>query len=503
MTLYLTKSGLFLSFDQISGENHSDVLNKNLEKITKIFTISNYQKETKKYILYKKLKIDKIKKRLILPRFALLRLQSLNLPEFKVINQISKGEQLTNVEWTGKLTHNQEIVSSYIMNNIYTENNSVNGFSGLILNMEAGQGKSYLACYLISVLKLKTAIILHSTSLIKQWSDVITGSLSNVSVGYYYAKKKMLGDVMLIIINSAIKNEFTIDGETITAIDFYNKFGFIIYDECHEYSNIDNGSIFKRAQSTYVLGLSATPDERTDGLDKYVSWELGNILVANKLLNYQQILNTFTATVYQICYYGSPEYTKHLVNKYSGSVSASETINMICEDKKRSELIIECIKKCLEKNLYTFVFADRREYLLQLIEMIKIKKTVNNSEVDILTSDLDYIRIVGGSTENELKNACNTAKVIFTTYKYMGTGKSIIKMNGLVLATPRRSKMKQYINRIFRLGSDQTIKRYIYDIVDMRIGLKGQFSSRKKHYTENNYEIIKKEIYYNQEINLS
>ena len=70
-----------------------------------------------------------------------------------------------------------------------------------------------------------------------------------------------------------------------------------------------------------------------------------------------------------------------------------------------------------------------------------------------------------------------------TTYPYSSTGVSIDKMDSLILATPRKSKMTQILGRIFRLGGDQSVKRFIVDIVDNKITLKSQYSARKKVYT--------------------
>lgn len=55
-------------------------------------------------------------------------------------------------------------------------------------------------------------------------------------------------------------------------------------------------------------------------------------------------------------------------------------------------------------------------------------------------------------------------------------------MTGLVLATPRRNKLEQYIKRVFRLGSDVRITRHVYDIVDKRLSVQSQWYSRAAYY---------------------
>ena len=155
------------------------------------------------------------------------------------------------------------------------------------------------------------------------------------------------------------------------------------------------------------------------------------------------------------------------------------------------------------------MFADRREYLNELRELLhrKLQQTQakgeltgkdGNNPIETATcyTDKDFIRIVGGAGVDELDRAEIHSKVIFTTYQYMGTGKSIVKMNGLVLAHSRKNKMRQFINRIFRLGSDATITREIWDICDIKTRIAAQWRTRKEYYESKKYKIIERVVKY-------
>ena len=89
---------------------------------------------------------------------------------------------------------------------------------------------------------------------------------------------------------------------------------------------------------------------------------------------------------------------------------------------------------------------------------------------------------MGGSSSQTIEDAKTYGRLILTTYQYSSTGVSIVKMNSLVLATPRRNGLEQIIGRIYRLSGDQNIERVIVDIVDNRTCLKSQFYDRKKIY---------------------
>ncbi len=482
ISIPITKSGAFIKFSLLDDR-------KTIRKIENYFTLK-HMNQFGTLQQMKRCRVDKKNSRIIVPRFGVFEI-SKHVPNINIKSQIKPGNDI-KLEWKISLYPNQKIITDYIKKNVYNKRRVSCGSSGCILNLEAGQGKTYVATYFMGLFQKKTAVILHSTSMLVDWERAIKTSFGDIEIGYYYNKRKKDGDIMLIIINSAIKDTFVINGETILSSDFYNQFGFIVMDECHLYANKTSGKIFDRGQARYMLGLSATPDENAMGFDKAVWWGLGEVINAVDIKGYVSTENTFTAEVNRIMYYGPAKYTKLLKNDKTDLFDNAGTINMICKDEKRTNLIIDCIIECVNKNLNTFVFADRREYLLQLIGLLTSRR--NDISSDILTDDMDFKRIVGGTTEEELKHASVNSKVIFTTYQYMGTGKSIIRMNGLVMATPRKSKMKQYVKRIFRLGSDMSIKRVIYDIVDMRLNFKNQWSTRKKFYTENNFEIIERKV---------
>lgn len=490
----INSRGAIIPFKLLNVEK--DKLVKVIRKIENYFTLKSIQ------ILgnIKKLNasvVNKNKRYLLVPRFGVYEIlrTKYGLKNTSVINEIDKGVKIKNIKWKCELRPNQKLICDYILENDFSKSRVKSGSSGLILNLEPGQGKTFVASYMIGVLKTKTAVILHSTSMIDQWiRDLRVCYGDTVKIGQYHAKKKIDGDIILIVINSSISDEFKINKKCISYKEFYKDFGLIILDECHKYANKTGNKLFKRCQSTYMLGLSATPDENTDKFDKLVWWGVGPVLNAEYIEGYQSTENCFTGVVHRLMYYGPEKYTQIIKNNYTDMISTTGTISMICEDKSRNILIINKIIECLNSNLFTYVFADRRDYLDILKNQLMTEK--NKKRIEVMYNEDDYTRLVGGAKNDELDKAANKSKVIFTTYQFMGTGKSIPKMNAIILATPRKSKMKQYIGRIFRLGSDATITRQIYDIVDMKISLKNQWSTRKKYYNENNFEINQTKILY-------
>jgi hypothetical protein len=493
-TIIITKSGAFIKFEYLSSNIITAI--KTATKIDNYFTL-RYKTVTGHIQQLKCAKIDKANKRIVVPRFGVYEIlqDKYKLDNFTTKSQIVKGDKPNNkFTWQGVQTENQKLIATEILNTYFTPERVSLGSAGVIVNLEAGQGKSYLAAYLISVIQRKTAILLHSTALIEQWAKVLKNAFGpDVSIGYYYGKKKVDGDIVILIVDSASSSEFKLNNEIVPAITFYNRFGFIIIDECHTFANKMALKALRSAQAPYMLSLSATPDENIQGYDAAVWWSVGPVLNANDVPGYVSTADDFTADVHRVMYYGPKEYTKVIINPNTELVSMSSMINMLCTDKYRSQLVIDCIKEGLKLNLFIFVFADRREYLAELRTLLEEQ---TNEKSEILESNDDFVRIVGGAKPGDLEQAEVKSKVIFTTYQYMGTGKSVVKMTGLVLATPRKSKMKQYINRIFRLGSDMNIKRHIWDICDMKIKLNAQWRKRREHYVTKKYNIITTKVDY-------
>lgn len=495
----ITKSGAFIKFSLIANKSY-------VKKIENHFTL-RFMQVTGMWSQSKRCRVDYEKERIIVPRFGVYELfnNGFGLDDHTTNCQITEGQDC-KFEWNAQLNNNQKIISKYMLENIYTNKRMTMGSAGCVLNLAAGQGKSYLASYLMSIFNKKTIIIVHSTSMIEQWSNVLRTCYPNIKIGYYYNKAKVMGDVMIMLINSAIKDKFTFKSkinknaqtneedkgeQTYTAMEFYSMFGFIIYDECHLYANNNSGQVFKVAQSRYMLGLSATPDENARGFDRIHLWEIGPILNASLIKGYEKIASEFKATVHRVQYYGPEEYCQNIIEPSTGMVSVTKILCMLACDMKRASYIVDCICKCLELNLFTYVFADRREYLELLRRLLSSRIKV---QTDIVVNDADFVRLVGGSKASDLETAEIKSKCIFTTFAYGATGRSIIKMNAIVLATPRKSGMKQTIGRILRLGSDVTIKRQIYDIVDMKLGLKSQWNHRKYYYEAMGFDIVEEKI---------
>ena len=362
-------------------------------------------------------------------------------------------------------------------------------------------GKTYIAMDIISRINKKTLIIVPNTYLLNQWVELLTMYFPENTIGTLYGKKHKDGDIIVAIINSASQSdEFKVADElsdSMPIMDLFRSVGVVILDESHMYISNVFRKVFYRIHSKYIIGLTATPSERKDKQDFIHTCNVGPVLDAETIPNYQKANDQFISDVHIIKYNAPEQYTTIRVNQH-GILDYNFILNNLIEDPYRNQLIIDSIYSLMEKELNVYVFSDRRQHLEKLFHLMEVYGKTKKSTCTVSVPELQLSSTIlyGGCKDNEIETAKKMSNVIFTTYQYSGTGVSIIKMNGLILATPRKSNMTQIINRIFRLGSDQLQKRIIIDIVDNRTKIKNQYYKRKEAYIERECDIITSTIHY-------
>lgn len=394
----------------------------------------------------------------------------------------------------GGFTDIQELITSELLTNWFNDDKFMRGQCGVIINLQAGLGKTFLAMNIMNIFKCRTLVVTHNRNMLRQWVKILKEKFPRSKIACYYGEKKEFGDIIVGVINSLVMP--TIVGFE-TPKEFFKCFDLVIFDEAHEFCAPGRSKIYEIAQAPFMIGLSATPEERTDKLDIITQWNIGPILVAEKLQGYSTDSVPFKGHVSQIKYRGPKKYTQTIVNNALGVISIPKMIEQFTQDTQRTKLIASLILEFYQQNYNIFVFADRRDYLLELNKEMHAQYLQNKpikSSVVTTDEELNTIRLVSGSKDDDMKQAIEEKQVIFSTYQYMSTGCSIPKMNCIILATPRKSKSRQIINRIFRLGSDYSIVRQIVDIVDWNTPVKNQWYIRKKYYSSQAFTITPKEV---------
>lgn len=489
--------------------------NEALLKLLRRYTVRTVDRMTKIPKITKLYNVVKAKgfKVIELPRFTMNDLMSKDNPSAvrpitKIDIQLPHSSNIDQIEYVGQSNPNQLIVVDHIVNSLFKRAQ----VAGLTLKMRAGCGKSYVAKDIIGRMKLKTLIVVPNTYLLDQWVGLLSQYFPKAKIGMLYGRRKEDGDIIVSIINTiADLNQFEVKEkkpcpsvslkvryEKISRIikvdDILKKVGLTIMDESQMYCSKEFRKVFKRIHSRYTIGLSATPDIREDKLDViHRSW-LGPIVDAESLDRYNISQDAFESTANLIEYHAMNEHCKFNIRE-DGMIDYASIIESIVSDPNRNSLIIDQIAGLMKQGLFTFVFSDRRAHLEYLYEQLELRCHEEGTSANIeLPEASRKVILYGGSSEETIDNAKRIGSVIFTTYAYSSTGVSITKMNALVLTTPRRSNMKQIINRVFRLGSDQSIRRIIIDVCDAKLPIKGQQRDRMKAYQERGCEVVRSRV---------
>ena len=395
--------------------------------------------------------------------------------------KVPKGKDVTFTT-TIKLEPPQKAVCDYLID--YFQPNTPEGGkkpTGCVFVMDAGLGKSFVASKIIERLGKKTLLVVMNTNQLQQWkADVFGKYFSGVTIGEYSAKKKADGDIVIVIIKSLIKLEQ----------NYLKEFGLVIFDEIPEFMGPSYREAFWKTNTQYVLGLTATPDERLDGMDIFYKQLVGPLVRATDIegFNVEQII--WKGRVKTIRYTGPPQFTKTLTS-VTNEMSCTMMNQQFSQDPYRCQLIYNYIVELYNAGKNVYIFATNRDHLENMCNIIR------KANIDFTIEDDDegpkaqktVKTLMGGVSDAEVVEAKKKSRIIFTTYSYGAVGMSIIKMDAIIFMTSRKNKMRQILGRILRRGGDPSIVRDIIDIVDYSTGIKSQYYKRKKIYEEKNFPI--------------
>ena len=325
--------------------------------------------------------------------------------------------------------------------------------SGMILKLEAGNGKTYISCKLIELLKVKTLIIAPNATL-TGWLEALS-NFPNICVGFYNGKKKMDGDVVIMTVTSAIKNRFKFKSE-LSYIQYFKQFGFVIYDEVHNYTSEKYSKILWRTCFRYRLGLSATPEEAK--FEQLLYWNIGDLFDANEYIKSIKWPGEVIVVKYN-------KHVEPVRNRYN-LVNFGATLRLFEDDPDRNEIIQKYLLKLYDMGRNILVFSEHVSHCEMITEWAKL-----------ITPD---VVMFADTVTNEAKELAKTSRIIVATYSYAREGVSYKQLDSLIMATPRKSRMTQILPRIMRLGGDSSVKRIYVDIVDSGDNFRAQYWERRK-----------------------
>jgi len=329
-----------------------------------------------------------------------------------------------------------------------------------VLEAPPGAGKTVIALSAIGLRKQPALVIVHTKELLYQWQKRACEFLDMRSdeVGLIGDGHRRIGERLTVaLINSLYR---AID-EVRPAV------GHLVVDECHHVPARTFTDAVGLFDSTYMLGLSATPYRR-DKLTRIIYFYLGDRvheIRPTELQAMKRIMRARLIVRHTNCafFFDADEY--------------QYMISALVADAKRNRLIVDDVAARAgeaDKGI-ALVISDRVSHCEELFRAI----CAQGVRACLLTGSVpvrDRARIV-----EELN--CNQAQVLVATAQLIGEGFDLKQLSSIFLATPIKftGRVKQYIGRILRIseGKEEAV---IYDYLDVNGMLKNSFSSRMSAY---------------------
>lgn len=404
----------------------------------------------------------------------------------------------------------------------FFENNKLKSYGGGIITIPPGKGKTFIALYMLWLLKFKTLIIVHTSFLVGQWKERIKQYLPDARIGIIQGKKINIEnkDIVIGMLQS-------ISGKNYDD-DIFEGFPLVIFDEVHHLGAKMFSQALLKIQAPYTIGLSATPT-RKDTLEKVFFWHLGPMIYEM----YAQVDNTVIVKLFNYMLSKPNIKYKKIYSGWGGKAKQINTAKMmsnITELEQRNKLILNLIKDIfpimpptseqkLKYNKYKLpkltLFNDDNLFDRNINDYSKIriptnyipyKYLINYRKVLVLTERRDHLAeiekllikfnplwtdkvgyYIGGMKEHEHK-ASEQKSIILATYQMASEALDIKNLDTLIYATPQ-SAVEQSSGRIMR---EEVHKRenipIIYDIVDSIDIYRYQAKKRYINYTDKEYQ---------------
>jgi superfamily II DNA or RNA helicase len=325
-----------------------------------------------------------------------------------------------------------------------------------------GSGKTIMALWILAQRRQPALIVVHTKDLALQWIDRITTflNIAEDEVGTVGGGKMKIGKkVTVALVQSLYK----------CVAEVSPHIGHLIVDECHRTPSRTFTEAVTEFDSTYMLGLTATPWRR-DKLSNLIFWHLGDLhhQVDKKYL--VEIGDVLSAEVI----FRETDFTPFFdpISEYSKMLSE------LTSDDKRNRLIAGDIALEIRQNTgVCLVLSDRKKHCRTLHTILKYKYRVPS---ELLTGDLST------SEREDVLNLLNKGqvKVLIATGQLIGEGFDCKELSTLFLATPVRfsGRVLQYLGRVLRPAPGKNRAR-VFDYVDVKVDpLKAAAKARRQIY---------------------
>ena len=350
---------------------------------------------------------------------------------------------------------------------------------GGLLSVPCGRGKTLMAIYLITKLKLKTLVVVHKSFLLDQWiksinlfTDAKTGTIRGNIID---TENK---DIVIGMIQSLSMKDYD--------DSLFEQFNFVIYDEAHHGASKVFSRCLMKIGGKYTLALSATP-YRGDGLIKVIHWFLGDIIyresvrineqVLVKIFNYQSDNKKFKEIVFN---WGLQKGKPNIIKMMSNLVELDERTNHIVNII--SEILNDPTRKII-------ILSERIAHLTAMKEKLDLILKNKIDKGELLENEIKTFYYTGELKKKEREVAEKECDVLFATFAMAKEGLDIERLNTVILATSQKDVV-QSVGRVMRkilgLGDNRPL---IIDFTDYMSSFINHKRHRVNFYNQSHFEI--------------
>ncbi len=403
---------------------------------------------------------------LILPRGCMAKIKEIcEKSNVKLIIKDTREIGLeTDYKFNGKLNKKQENAMLELLK-----------YDTGVLCAATGFGKTVVGAKIISELKTSALIIVNKNNLLEQWKEKLSYffDISKKDIGQIGAgKENPNGKLDVASFQSVFKKD--------NVEEIIKGYGLVIVDECHHVAAYSFENVLKLIRAKHVYGMTATPT-RKDGWHKIIYMQCGDIRVrvSNKQLKQNKEME-------HIVVVKKTNY-KYVPIEEKDKIQISEILNDMCNNVFRNSMIIEDIKKCINKGRIPIVLTERIEHLKIL------KEGLNDLNVPVVIYKGNMGKKKAKEVLEVLKDADdnNKPRIILATSSSIGEGFDDSRLDTLFLTMPVswKGRIIQYVGRLHREHENKE-KVMVYDYLDNMKVLEKMYDRRLKGYKMAGYEVI-------------
>lgn len=445
---YISSRGMAISKDALEQVDQEKI---RTELVVKPFIPPGSIQEAQPFPIYRE-----SNKKMYVPRFYAHK--EFKIPILPEIKDIQKSDA-SFLSFKGTLRpYQEEIVDTYMK--------TPSGCG--LLEIPCGRGKTVMALRIISLLNLKTLVIVHKEFLLNQWVERIRQFLPHARIGKIQGKKVDIidKDIVIGMLQSLSMKDYD--------KNVFDGFGLTVIDECHHIcAEVFSRSLF-RIVTPHMLGLSATM-ERKDRLSFVFKMFLGDIVYTEERKQDQAV------NVRCVRYRNDDEEYGKTIYNFKGQTHYAVMIKKLCEYEYRTEMILRILEDIKRE-------SDEKEYGQQIMILAHNRSLLRDLYDKIMEREIGTVGFyVGGMKEKDLKET-ESKEIIIATYAMAEEALDIKTLSALILATPK-TDVTQAVGRILRT---KHIYPLVVDIIDQHDIFEKQWIKRRRFYKKSGY--IMKEI---------